>query len=175
MCLDNLQPEQINHILTEEEGKAWEGDILDVYTAQTSVDVLAGANLMAKYAAAQLAPSIIQLVSSAPVQDSLEIQNKKFDYAEFFTETLELSGWDINSLIVPMTPEDAQRAAARVQAQAKGVADQQLQAQKHNDTMAEINEKGTVAAGVYLVKKGADGQAEQANQTLQQLSSGEGE
>ena len=173
MCLDNLQPEQINHILTEEEGKAWEGDVLDVYTAQCSVDVLAGANLMAKYAAAQLAPTIIQLVSSAPVQDSLEVQNKKFDYEEFFTEVLELSGWDVNSLIVPMTPQDTQRAAARVQAQAKGVADRQLQAQKHQDMMAEINEKGTVAAGVYMVKKGADGQAEQAQQQLEQLNSGE--
>ena len=175
MCLDNLQPEQINHILTEEEGRAWTGDILDVYTAQCSVDVLAGANLMAKYAAAQLAPTIIQLVSSAPVQDSLEVQNKKFDYEEFFTEVLELSGWDVNSLIVPMTPADTQRAAARVQAQAKGVADQQLQAQKHQDEMAEINEKGTTAAGVYLVKKAVDGQSEQASQMLEQLQSGEGE
>lgn len=175
LCFDHLQPEQINHILDAEGEKAWESDILDVYNAQVDIDVLGGANLMAKYAAAQLAPTIIQLVSSQPVQNSFQVQNKKFNYEEFFSETLELMGWDINPLIVDMTPEDTQRAAARIQAQAKGAADQQLQAQKHADDLEDINEKGTVQAGVAIVRKAAEQHMELAAEALQSLHGGGGE
>lgn len=174
LCYDHLQPEQINHILTEEGEKAWEGDILDVYNAQVDIDVLGGTNLMAKYAAAQLAPTIMQLVSSQPVQDSLQIQNKKFDYAEFTTETLELMGWDVGPLIVPMTPEDAQRAAQMNAARAKGMADQQLQAQKHQDDMELANEKGTVQAGVGIVRDAVKGHIENAQSVLESLQGGAG-
>lgn len=175
LCYEHLQPEQINHILTEEGEKAWEGDIIDVYNAQVDIDVLGGANLMAKYAAAQLAPTIMQLVSSAPVQDALQIENKKFDFLEFTSETLELMGWDIGPLIVDMTAEDAQRAMARVQAQAKGMADQRLQVQKHQDDMENINEKGTVAAGVALVKQAAKTHMDVAQNALESLESGGGQ
>lgn len=175
LCFDHLQPEQIHHILDDEGEKAWEGDVIDIYNAQIDVDVLGGANLMAKYAAAQLAPTIMQLVSSAPVQDSLQIQNKKFNYSEFAQEVVELLGWDPGPLFADMTPEDQQRAMARVQAQAKGLADQRLQAQKHQDDMENINEKGTVAAGVAVVKQAAKTHLDVAQNAMESLQSGGGE
>jgi hypothetical protein len=71
MCDEHLTPEQIQQILSEDQGKSYEGDILDVYNAHTKIDIVAGTKLTSKIAAAQLAPLIIQLVSSQPVQDSL--------------------------------------------------------------------------------------------------------
>src|SRR5260221_504691 len=40
MCNEHLKPSQINEILADEDGKAYEGDIMEVYNATTSVDVL---------------------------------------------------------------------------------------------------------------------------------------
>lgn len=170
MLHDHLTPEQVNHILNQEEGKAWQGEILDVYNAQTSVEVIGGTNLMARFAAAQLAPLIMQLVSSAPVQDSLVVQNKKFDYTEFTKETLDLMGWDIENLFVDMTPEDQQRAQAMNAAMAKGAADAQLQAQKHQDDLELANEKGTVEAGVAVVKEAVKHHMDDAAQALENMN-----
>ena len=176
-CFDHLTPEQLQHILSEEEGKAWEGEVMDVYNAQIDVDVLAGTNLMAKFAAAQLAPLIIQLVSSAPVQDALEVQGKKFDFAEFSEETLELMGWDVNSLFVPMTQADQQRAQQKNEAMQKAQGALALQAQKHQDDLSTVNEKGVVNAGVAIVKEAAKTHLDVAQQALSNMqeAGGQGE
>jgi hypothetical protein len=173
MLHDHLTPEQVNHILNQEEGKAWQGEILDVYSAQTSLEVIGGTNLMARFAAAQLAPLIMQLVSSAPVQNSLVVQAKKFDYAEFTKETLDLMGWDVENLFVDMTPEDQKRAAAMNPAMAKGAADSQLQDQKHQDDMELANEKGTVEAGVAVVRDAVKRHMDDASQALENMNNGQ--
>lgn len=149
---DHLTPEQVNDILTAEEGQAYQGDIHDVYNAEVELDVLAGANMMAKFAAAQLAPMIIQLVSAGPVSDQFEVQGKYFDYEEFTTETLEMMGWDINNIIKPMTPEMKQAVAQKNQAMQRVQGDLMLQGQKHQDTLQEIDAKASGAAGVAVVR-----------------------
>lgn len=173
LCTDKLTPDQINTILSKEEGKAWEGNILHVYNAECDVDTLAGTNLTAKLAAAQLAPLIIQLVSAQPVQDSLQIQNTKFNYKEFAVETLDLMGWDIDNLFVEMTPDDQQRAQAMNTAAAKGTADLQLQQQRHADDMELANEKGTIQAGVGIVKQAAKSHMEVAQTALENMREGQ--
>jgi hypothetical protein len=174
-CYDQLQPEQINHILTEEGEKAWEGDILDVYNAQIDIDVLAGANLMAKQAAAQLAPMIMQLVSAAPVQDSLQVQNKKFDYVEFVEGTLDLMGFDLDTLFPDMTPEDQQRAMMRIQALQQGNAKMALLDKKHQGDMELANEKGTVQAGVAIVRDTVKSHLANAEKMMEAMQTGGGE
>jgi hypothetical protein len=169
MCCDRLTPEQINAILTDEEGKAYEGDILDVYNATCKVEVVAGTKLTAKVAAAQLVPQLIAMVSAGPVQDSFVVQNKKFNYAELLEESLELMGWDIDSLIVDMTPEDQQRAQMMNAAVIKGQQDQTLEAQKHQNDLDKIDEKGTVQAGVAIVRNLVKDHQDEAMQTLEQM------
>lgn len=170
MCADHLTRDQINQILSEADGKAYEGDILEVYNAQVEVEVLAGTKLASKQAAAQLVPLLIQLVSQAPVQDSLNIQGKKFDYAELLDEALELSGWDIDSLIVDMSPEDQQRLQQQNAAIQKAQADAQEQQTEHQNTLAEINEKGTVQAGVAIIRNLAKQHSDEATTALEQMS-----
>jgi hypothetical protein len=169
MCKDHLTKEQIQQILTDAEGKAYEGDVLEVYNAQVEIEVLAGVKLASKQAAAQLIPMIVQLVTQQPVQDSLNLQGKKFDYGELLDEALELQGWDINSLIVDMTPEDQQRMQQSNAAMVKAQAAQQQQQQKHQDDLENINEKGTTQAGVAIVRQLAKSHADEAQSVLDRM------
>jgi hypothetical protein len=149
---DHLTEEQINEILTESEGKAYEGDITDVYNAQLNIDVIAGANMMAKFAAAQLAPMIIQLVSAGPVAQQFETAGKKFDYEEFISETLDMMGWDVEHLISDMTDADLKRVQERNAALQRIQGDLQVQAAKHQDNLSEIDAKASGQAGVATVR-----------------------
>jgi hypothetical protein len=149
---DHLTAEQLDSILIAEEGKAYVGDITEVFNAQVDVDVIAGANMMAKFAAAQLAPMLIQLVSAGPVADQLEVAGKKFNYAEFITETVDMMGWDVENLIGDMTPEDLQRAQQKNQAMQRVQGDLALQSAKHQDNLSEIDAKASGAAGVATVR-----------------------
>jgi hypothetical protein len=149
---DHFSIEQVNHILTVQEGKAYEGDIQDVYNADCDVDVIAGSNMMAKFAAAQLAPMIIQLVSSGPVVSQFETSAIKFNFVEFTSQTLDMMGWDVDDLIVPQTTLDMQRVQQRNQAMSTGAAQMALQHQKHSDDLENIDAKGSAQAGVATVR-----------------------
>jgi hypothetical protein len=169
LCAGHLTPKQINEILSERDGKEYAGDILDVYNASCDIKILASSKLAAKKAAIQLVPLLVQMLQSDAVQDSLVIQGKKFNYAELLEQTMELMGWDIDALIQDMTPDDMKRAMAMNQAAGKAQADASLQAQKHQDKLEEINEQGTVRAGVQAVKHIFQSSADDP-QTDQQLA-----
>lgn len=169
MCNDHLTPKQINEILSEADGKEYQGDVMDVYNATTKVDVLASTQLTARQAAAQLVPLIISLVQNSAVQDSMTVQSKKFNYEEFLAETLELAGWDVDALITPMTPEDQQRAMQMNEAASRAMAASQLEAQKHQNDLETINEKGIVQAGVGIVKQAAKTHMDQAVSQLENM------
>lgn len=169
MCCDRLTPDQINQILVDAEGKAFQGDVIEVYNAQCDVEVLAGTKLTARAAAAQLVPMLVTLLSNGPVQDSLVVQNNKFNYAELITETLDLNGWDVNSLIVPMTAEDQQRAQQMNPAAIKGQMDSQLEQQKQQNTLEQIDQKGFVQAGVAMIRQSAKTHLDTAQNALESL------
>ena len=170
MCMEHLQPEDIQRILTEEEGKEWEGDITKVYNAQLKLDVLAGADLTARAASAQLAPMIIQLLSAPAVQDSLMVQGKKFDYASWAADMLDSQGFDIQHYFQTMTKDDLQRAKEQNAALMKAQSDSALADKQHQNDLENINEKGTVQAGVALVKKAAESHMDVAQDALNQLT-----
>jgi len=155
---NNLQPADINKILTELEGKAYQGDsILDVYNTRCRVQVLASTKIAARKAAAQLAPLIMNLVMAPAVQEALAAQGVKFNFTEFLEQVVDLAGWDVNSLIVKATPEDIQRALQIQAGQAvKAQTDLQKQQQQAQDALQQIEEKGFVQAGVAVVKHGLE-------------------
>lgn len=152
MLNDHLKPSQVAQILDDEDGKAYEGDVMEIYNAKTSINVLATTKLAARKAAAALIPTLIQLVSSQPVQDSLTQQNKKFDYAEMIEEALDLAGWDAGNLIVDMTPEDAQRAQQMNASAAKAQGDLQKQQLANQGALQTAEETATGKAGLAIVK-----------------------
>ncbi len=167
LCADKLTPKDINAILSDREGQEFNGDILDVYNANVKIKVLASSKLAAKKAAVQIVPMLITMLQSAAVQNSLVAQKKKFNYVELLDETIELLGWDIESLIQDMTDDDMKRAMAMNQAAGKVQGDTALQAQKHQDKLEEINEQGTVRAGVKAVQHVFDSAADDPQKDTQ--------
>ncbi len=150
---DNLTPEQIDDILTNETGKKYiNGDHLDLYNADVKIEIISGVKLAVRAAAAQVAPMIIQLLQNAAVQDSLEVQGRKFDYATFAEEYMELQGWDIDQLFIPMTEDDLKRAQEKNQAMSRAAGMMQLQSQKHNDDLDSLDKKAADQATLATLR-----------------------
>lgn len=149
---ENLTPDQIKQILSDEDGKAYLGDVLDIYNCDCKIDIIAGVKLTVKQAAQQAAPIIMQLLQNEAVQSSLQVQGKKFDYATFMENYLELQGWDIDTLFIPMTADDLKRAQEKNQAMSRGVAMQQLQTQKHQDDLDTVDKKSADQAQIAVLR-----------------------
>lgn len=174
LCNDHLDPATINKIISDRDGKAYQGEIADVYNAQCDVKVLAGTKLSMKIAAAQLAPMIMTMVSQQPTQDSLTQQGMKFDFAAFAEDITSVLGWEIDQWFVPMTPEDRQRAQQNAQAM-KMQQQMMLQQQKHQNDLENIDQKGVAQAGVAVVRtilKNHEQEAAQALESSQEMPSG---
>ncbi len=155
MCKDRLTPQQMNQILTEEQGKAFEGDIMDVYNGKFRFSVLTSTKLAARKAAAQLIPTFVQLFASAPVNDSLTQSGEKVSFGTLSKLALDLAGYPTQEIIVPMTDEDKKRAeqnspAAIAAAQMQGKAAMQQQDQQNK--LEQIDERGQAQAGNNVVK-----------------------
>jgi hypothetical protein len=155
MCCDKLEPAQINEILVEAEGKAWQGDVLDIYNAKAKIDLACAGKLSARVAATNLVPQIITLLSNAAVQQSFNVQGVKFDYANFAEQVLELQDWDAGALIVPMTKEDQQRVLQQNPAAIKAASDQQLAAQVHQNDLEDIDRKAMAQGTIAVIKQAA--------------------
>lgn len=152
VCKDNLQPDDIQKILSEADGKAYQGDVLDIYNGTVSIEVLSSTKLAARRAAGNLVPMLLQLVQAQPVHDSLTAQNKKFNFAELLSETIELSGWDCGQLIVDATPQEVQTAMMMQPGAQKAQADQAALAQKHQYDLENIEAQGEARAGVQVIR-----------------------
>jgi hypothetical protein len=153
LCKKKLTPEQINQILSEEDGKAYQGNILDIYNADIKVEILAGVKLTTRQAAAQLAPLVLQMVQSDAVHQALLVRGETFDLGEFLKEYLELMGWPVDALVVPATQEDLQRAQQLNPAAIKAQSDQQLEAQKHQNALDLVDAKGSINAETRIATK----------------------
>lgn len=149
---EHLTPKQINQILTEEDGKAYASDVLDIYNADVKIDITSGVKLTTKQAAAQAAPLILQLLQNAAVQSALQVQGKKFDFANFAKEYLELIGWDVNQLFVDMTADDLKRAQEQNQAMSRAAGMMQLQQQKHGDDLDTVDKKSADQASLAVLR-----------------------
>lgn len=153
MAKNNLTPKDIDNILTEQDGKAFEGDDhLAIYNGQYAIEVLSSTKLAGRRAMATLVPTLMQLFSAAPVQQALITQNKKLDMAEFLEQVIDLTGWDAPGLIVDMTPDDLNRALAQNPQAMRNQGMLQLQQAKHDDDMELESAKGDVRGGLQVVK-----------------------
>jgi hypothetical protein len=152
LCKDNLSPDDIDDILLEDEGKAFDDDHLSIYTSKYALDVLSSTKLAARRAMVSLAPVLMQYFSAAPVQQAMVVQNKKIDMAEFTEQIIDLAGWDAPGLIVDMTPEDQQRAQQMNPQAIKGQMDMMLQDKKQEDAVELEHTKGDVRGGLQVVK-----------------------
>jgi hypothetical protein len=130
-----LDPSDIDHILTNELGIAYQGDTLDLINAQVDFDMIAGARMQAKASMKQAVPLLYQFLLTEPVLQSLQDEGKKVNVAELVKMTFDVSGWpNMNSVIVPMTQKDQQR----LQQQQQAPAQQEQASQQHEAAMEGI-------------------------------------
>lgn len=151
LCKDNLTPEQIQAILTEEEGKAYPGDILEVYNSTYCVDVLSSTKLAGRRAMQSMIPLMMNMLGQPALATQLNTQGKKFDFDEFFNEVFDITGWPATGLIVDMTPEDQQRMQQSNPAVVNAQAKQQQATQDQQDKLEQIQAKGEASAGVKVI------------------------
>jgi len=156
VCKDNLQPEDVKRILSEADEKLWaemDANALDFYNASCNIRVLDSTKLAARRNAAQLLPLLLNLAAAPNMQDSLTAQGKKFNWAELLDEAIDLTGWDIESLVVDASPEEIKRAMAiQSPQQAKAQIDAQSKQQDQQNVLQAIEEEGITKAGVAVVK-----------------------
>jgi hypothetical protein len=151
-CAENLQPEDIHQILSDEDGQSYQGDILDIYNADLKVDIVSGVKLTTKQAAAQIVPLLLQTLMNQAVQSALQVQGKKFDFAGFTEEWFELMGWDSEQFFVPMTPADLQRAQEQNQAMQRAQGDLIKIGAQHQANLDEIDQKAAGQGGLAVLK-----------------------
>jgi hypothetical protein len=163
MMKENMQPKDIDCILSEDDGKTYEGDHLEIYNGTVSIDVLSSTKLAARRAMVSMVPLLLQLFATEPVQDSLAAQNKKLDYVELVSEVCDLAGWPMQDLIVDATPQDIQRYMQLQPGAQAAQAKAQQSNQDHQNALDLEEHKGTVRAGVQVVKHILD-ESKSANQ-----------
>lgn len=151
-CSENLQPAQIQEILSEQDGKEYEGDILDIYNADTDIEIIAGVKLTVKQQVAQMAPILIQALQNQAVQDSLQIQGKKFDYAAFVEWWTETAGIEVDEFFVPMTQDDLQRMQQKNQAMQQAQAKTAQVATQHQADLDSIDQKAAAQGQLAVLK-----------------------
>lgn len=140
-----LEPSQLRAILNDEMAQAYEGDELDILNARVSFDVLAASRMVARQRMAQSLPMLAQSLLTEPLHTMLTQQNKKLDVNELVRMWFDISGWkNKTSLIVDMTQEDQQRAAAQNPANQK-IAVQNAKLQGETNSKLQILDSDNAA------------------------------
>src|SRR6185312_15906628 len=149
---EKLEPDDIKNILSEVDGKAYEDNVLDIYNSRCRILTLTSTKLTQRRSASQLVPLFLQLAGAGPVQEALTAQGLKFNFAELLEQAIDLGGLDWDSLVIPATPQDIQRALqiASPQVQQAQIQAQQQQ-QKHQDDLENIQETALGRAGVNII------------------------
>jgi hypothetical protein len=151
-CSENLQPDQIQQILDDEDGKQFQGEILDIYNADVDIEIIAGVKLATKQAASQIVPIVLQTLQNQAVQSSLQVQGIKFDYKTFVKEWFDLMGWDTNEFFVPMTPADFQRVKEQNQAMQNAQGDLLKIQNQHNADLDLVDQKAAAQGQLAVMK-----------------------
>jgi hypothetical protein len=86
-----LDEETITSILTDELAHDYQGDMLDVVNAKVKFKMLASAKAKARQALAQNLQVMAQTFQMAPVLESLQVQGKVFDWAEYAQGVADIS------------------------------------------------------------------------------------
>jgi hypothetical protein len=167
MFKENLTPEEINALLSEEDGKAYSSDVLEIYNGKYEVSVLSSTKLAGRRAMQQLIPIMLQTFGQPAIVNLLGVQGKKIDFVEFFNQVGDVSGWPMSSIIVDMTPEDIQRQQMSNPAVVNAQAKQQQAQQDQQNSLEQIQAKGEASAGVAVVKHVLKSSSEQAKMDAQ--------
>lgn len=130
------------------------GDIVELLNSRVKFSIFAGAKMQARRSMAQALPILIQFLTSEQTTQQLSLQHKKVDVAMLLKMMFEVSDWrNYYDVVVPMTPEEEQRAhamspAGQQQAKAQGAAATQ---QKQFENKAQLADQNNTARAANQV------------------------
>jgi hypothetical protein len=133
-----------------------QGDLVALLNAKVKFSILAGAKMQARRNMAQALPILTQYLMNEQTTEQLRIAGFRVDVPEIMRMMFEASEWrNFNDVVVPMTPEEMQRAqanspAAKMQAQAQAQA--QLQDKKHQDQLEIVDSENIARAGREVLR-----------------------
>jgi hypothetical protein len=175
-----LDPAQMRKIVGKSRWQAMEqnheGDLTIAMCMEDDIEfkMLAGSNLAARQRMAQQLPLEIELLMTPAAQSGLASAEMKINWLELSRRIEESSGWDsVEDLIVPLTDQDKQRAAASnpkmldVKATQARLAQMHqnassLSAQEHGQKMQQIDGQGMANAGEVILTKSLERAAEKS-------------
>lgn len=152
ICKDNMTPDEINAILTDKDGKEWQGDILDLYNGKYSIAVLSSVKLAARRAMVQMILPITQMLGQPAIVQSFQTQAKKFNWVGFFEQIYDVIGYPGDNLVDDMTDQDKQMLMMQNPAIVKAQTDQQKTAVDHQNALELTDKKGDVQGSLAVVK-----------------------
>jgi hypothetical protein len=148
---DRLPASVLRDVLNKEMGEQFDIDHVQFRSAELEYEVLAGAKLGPKKEMAQFFPFLIQLMNNPTFVTMLNISGYKFDAVASFKNFASFAGWKYaQDFVVPMTPEEKQKADAQLPSalQAQQAKNQQaLQEKKFQQNVQEGQEMQLSKAG----------------------------
>jgi hypothetical protein len=153
---DRLPAAVLRKVLSEEMQQTLEVDHMKFRKAKMEYEVLAGAKLGPKKEMAQFFPFLIQLMNNPTFVTMLNVAGYKFDAVAAFKNFAAFAGWKYSQdFVVPMTPQERQKADAQlpsaIQAQ-KGQQQQVSQGQQFKNEVTQIQEKELAKAGGEVMR-----------------------
>lgn len=115
--------------------------LIDMYNNEDiEFALLAGSNIAAKQRMMQAAPLEMQMYMAPAVQQGLAAAELKVNWVEMSRRIEESTGWKSqDDIIIPMTPQDKQRAQASNPKMIDAQSTRARLAQMHGNKMAEMN------------------------------------
>jgi hypothetical protein len=144
-----LSIDQIQEILDDGLEKAFEGDAIEIKNANVKFKMQAGTKLRAKVAIQQFIPPLLQLLGNEAVLTALQDQQKKVNFVKLIQQMLDAADWPgEQEIITDQTDADKQL----IQQKSEMAQQNSLIQQKHQATMAEIEQKGVAQSGTHIIK-----------------------
>lgn len=174
--LDYILSTELKQVYLKEDGTP--GDILDILNARVKFDILAGSKMQTRRNMAQALPMMTQFLANPALMQQLSVEGKKVDVNEIIRMWFESSDWkNMNDVIIPMTPEDMQRAQAQSQGgiiQQKAQVQSQLQQQKFQQQQALADSENIARAARDVLRESFKKAVEPAELTGEPNTTGVG-
>lgn len=140
------------------------GDIIEILNARVKFDILAGSKMAARRTMAQALPILTQFLLNPEVMQQLSLEQKKVDIDVVLKMFFESADWaTYYDVIVPMQPEEAQRAQANSPAAIAQMKLQAAQAQQASQYQAKAqlaDQEGWIKAGNQVLRTTIEKSAE---------------
>ena len=149
-----LDEATVSSILTEELAHDYQGDMLDVVNCKLKFRMLASAKAKARQALSSNLQVMAQTFQQAPVLESLQMQGKTFDWAEYAQGVADISEIAGTQKWIRVMTDDEKKALKQKNEFAQQIQTKQLEHQQELETIGATGDSQTKTATAKIVVQG---------------------